>query len=63
VLIRSEGGKTVYRGALAAGYIKEREYSSSEEARAAVIQLQKGVLDFSRKKKERALRNRDPAAE
>ncbi len=60
VLLRSERGKMVYRGALAAGYIKERRYSSSEKARADVIKLQKRVLDFSQRKKERALKNRGP---
>jgi coenzyme F420 hydrogenase subunit beta len=62
VLIRSERGKMVYRGALTAGYLKERRYSSSEKARADVIHLQKMVLDFSQKKKERALKNRGPTA-
>jgi len=62
VLIRSERGKMVYRGALAAGYIKERRYSSSEKARVDVIQLQKVVLDFSQRKKERALKNRGSTA-
>jgi coenzyme F420 hydrogenase subunit beta len=62
VLIRSERGKMVYRGALTAGYIKERRYSSSEKARADVIRLQKVVLDFSQRKKERALKNRGSTA-
>jgi coenzyme F420 hydrogenase subunit beta len=62
VLIRSERGKMVYRGALTAGYIKERRYSSSEKARADVIRLQKVVLDFSQRKKERALKNRGTTA-
>jgi hypothetical protein len=52
----------VYRGALTAGYIKEKRYSSSEKAREVVIQLQKVVLDFSRRKKERALKNRGSTA-
>ncbi len=62
VLIRSERGKMVYRGALTAGYVRERRYSSSEKARADVIHLQKMVLDFSQRKKERALKNRGPTA-
>jgi coenzyme F420 hydrogenase subunit beta len=62
VLIRSERGKMVYRAALGAGYIKERRYSSSEKARADVIQLQKVVLDFSQRKRERALKNRGSMA-
>jgi coenzyme F420 hydrogenase subunit beta len=62
VLLRSERGKMVYRGALTAGYIKERRYSSSEKARADLIKLQKMVLDFSQKKRERALKNRGAMA-
>jgi len=62
VLLRSERGKMVYRGALAAGYIKEKRYSSSEKARADLIKLQKMVLDFSQRKKERALKNRGAMA-
>jgi coenzyme F420 hydrogenase subunit beta len=62
VLLRSERGKTVYRGALTAGYIKERRYSSSEKARADLIRLQKMVLDFSQRKKERAVKNRGATA-
>ncbi len=62
VLLRSERGKMVYRGALTAGYIKERRYSSSEKARADLIKLQKVVLDFSQRKRERALKNRGAMA-
>lgn len=62
VLLRSERGKMVYRGALKAGYIKERRYSSSEKARADLIKLQKMVLDFSQRKKERAMKNRGAVA-
>jgi coenzyme F420 hydrogenase subunit beta len=62
VLLRSERGKTVYRGALTAGYIKERRYSSSEKARADLIRLQKMVLGFSQRKKERAVKNRGATA-
>jgi coenzyme F420 hydrogenase subunit beta len=62
VLLRSERGKMVYRGALTSGYIKERRYSSVEKARADVIKLQKMVLDFSQRKKERALKNRGAMA-
>jgi coenzyme F420 hydrogenase subunit beta len=58
VLIRSERGKMVYRGALTAGYIKERRYSSTEKARGDLIRLQRLIVDFSQRKKERALRNR-----
>jgi len=63
VLIRSEKGKMVYRGALTAGYIKEKKYSSAEKARMDVIKLQKLIIDFSQRKKERALRNRGTAVE
>jgi coenzyme F420 hydrogenase subunit beta len=58
VLIRSEKGKMIYRGALTAGYIKERKYSSAERSRSELIKLQKLIIDFSQRKKERALKNR-----
>ncbi|HUL37267.1 MAG TPA: Coenzyme F420 hydrogenase/dehydrogenase, beta subunit C-terminal domain [Thermodesulfobacteriota bacterium] len=58
VLVRSEKGKMVYRGALKAGYIRERKYSSVEKSRSELIKLQKLIIDFSRRKRERALKNR-----
>ena len=58
VLLRSENGKTAYRGALSAGYIKESTYSSIEKARTDLINVQRMVLAFSYKKRERALKNR-----
>ncbi len=58
VLLRSEKGKMVYRGAVASGYIKERKYSTNEKARADLIHIHKMVLDFSQRKRERALKNR-----
>jgi coenzyme F420 hydrogenase subunit beta len=58
VLIRSERGKRIYRGALTAGYIKERKYLSTEKARTDLIKLQRMIIDFSQRKKERALKNR-----
>jgi len=58
VLVRSERGKMVYRGALTAGYIKERKFSSAEKARSELIKIQRLILDFSQRKKERALKNR-----
>jgi coenzyme F420 hydrogenase subunit beta len=61
-LIRSERGKIVYRGALTAGYIKERKYSSAEKARADLIKFQRMIIDFSQRKKERALKNRGAVA-
>jgi coenzyme F420 hydrogenase subunit beta len=62
VLVRSEKGKMVYRGALTAGYIKERKYSSAEKARSELIKIQRLILDFSQRKKERALKNRGTVA-
>jgi hypothetical protein len=47
-----------YRGALKAGYIRERKYSSVEKSRSELIKLQKLIIDFSRRKRERALKNR-----
>ncbi|MFB3884501.1 MAG: Coenzyme F420 hydrogenase/dehydrogenase, beta subunit C-terminal domain [Thermodesulfobacteriota bacterium] len=58
VLFRSERGKMAYRGALTAGYIKERRYPSAEKSRSELIKLQRLIIDFSRRKKERALKNR-----
>ena len=58
VMIRSEKGKMVYRGALTAGYLKERRYSSAEKSRSDLIKLQRLIIDFSQRKRERALRNR-----
>jgi coenzyme F420 hydrogenase subunit beta len=63
VLIRSERGKIVYRGALTAGYIKERKYSPAEKARSDLIKLQRMIINFSQRKKERAFRNRGTAVE
>ncbi len=58
VLIRSEKGKMIYRGALTAGYIKERKYSSAEKSRSELITLQRLIIAFSQRKRERALKNR-----
>jgi coenzyme F420 hydrogenase subunit beta len=58
VLIRSEKGKMVYRGALTAGYIRERRYSPADKARSELIKLQRMILDFSQRKRERAFKNR-----
>src|SRR4030043_418047 len=58
VLVRSEKGKMVYRGALKAGYIKERKYSSAEKSRNELIKLQRLIINFSQRKRERALKNR-----
>ena len=58
VLIRSEKGKWVYRGALTAGYIKERKHPSVQKARSDWIKLQTMVVGFSERKRDRALRKR-----
>jgi len=63
VLIRSERGKRIYRGALTAGYVKERKYSLAEKARSELINLQRMIIDFSQRKKDRALKNRGTAME
>jgi coenzyme F420 hydrogenase subunit beta len=57
-LIRSETGKQVYDGALKEGYIEERRYSSSEKATGNRTNAFAKVVSFSRRKKNRALRNR-----
>ncbi len=61
-LIRSEKGKWIYRGALASGYIKERKYASVQKARGDWMDMNAKILDFSERKKERALKNRQVAA-
>jgi coenzyme F420 hydrogenase subunit beta len=58
VLIRSEKGKWVYRGALTAGYIIERRYSSVQKARGDWMNTYTKVVSFSERKKSRALKNR-----
>ena len=62
VLIRSEKGKWIYRGALDAGYIKERRYSSVQKARSDWMQANTKVISFSERKKMRALKNRQAVA-
>jgi coenzyme F420 hydrogenase subunit beta len=61
VLIRSEKGKWVYREALNAGYIRERRYSSKNDARSDSIKAHGKVIGFSQKKRDRAERNRAAA--
>lgn len=58
VLIRSDTGNAMYRGALADGYITENVYVSAERTRRDRAMLHDTVARFSGKKKERALRNR-----
>jgi len=58
VLIRSEIGNWVYKGAIAAGYIKERKYSSIQKARSDWIQIHRKVIEFAERKRARALRRR-----
>jgi len=62
VLIRSENGKWIYRGALDAGYIKERRYPSVQKARSDWMQANTKVISFSERKKMRALKNRQAVA-
>jgi coenzyme F420 hydrogenase subunit beta len=58
VLIRSEKGRWIYRGALDAGYIKEKRYPSVQKARSNWMMANTKVISFSEKKKARALKNR-----
>ena len=58
VLIRSEKGKWVYRGALTAGYIREKRYSSVQKARSEWMEAHTKVVGFSGRKRARALRKR-----
>jgi len=62
VLIRSENGKWIYKGALDAGYIKERRYSSVQKARSDWMKTNTKVISFSERKKTRALKNRQGVA-
>jgi coenzyme F420 hydrogenase subunit beta len=57
-VIRSEKGHQVYGKALAAGYIKERKYASGQKARSDRANIERVIVDFAKKKKARALRNR-----
>jgi coenzyme F420 hydrogenase subunit beta len=58
VIIRSEKGKWVYRSALTAGYIKERKYGAVQKAREDWVRQRSLVVNFSEKKRTRALRGR-----
>ncbi|OGP53489.1 MAG: hypothetical protein A2162_08430 [Deltaproteobacteria bacterium RBG_13_52_11b] len=62
VLVRSEKGKMIYRGGLAAGYIKERRFASLQRAREDWIRLHSYLIAFSEKKRKRGLRNRQAVA-
>jgi coenzyme F420-reducing hydrogenase beta subunit len=62
VLIRSEMGKWIYRGALTAGYLKEKRSSSVQKARSDWMKTNTKVISFSDQKKVRALKNRHGAA-
>jgi coenzyme F420 hydrogenase subunit beta len=62
VLIRSEKGRWIYRGALDAGYIKERRYSSVQKARSDWMMANTKVISFSERKRMRALKNREAFA-
>ena len=61
VLVRSETGKRVYNGALAAGYIQERKYPSIQEARSDWMKTHTQIIDFSERKRDRASRKRTAA--
>ena len=61
VLIRSEKGRWVYREALAAGYVRERKYTSISNARSDWMKTHAKVVGFSQKKRDRAQRNRADA--
>ena len=54
VLVRSETGKRVYDGALAAGYIRERKYPSVQKARSDWMKTHTQIIDFSDRKRARA---------
>jgi coenzyme F420 hydrogenase subunit beta len=58
VLIRSEKGRMVYRGALAAGYIRERKYPSVQKARSDWVKTHSQIIDFTERKKARSSRKR-----
>ncbi len=58
VLIRSEMGKWVYHGALAAGYIRERKYPSIQKARSDWVKTHTLIIDFAERKRARASRKR-----
>jgi coenzyme F420 hydrogenase subunit beta len=62
VLIRTDRGKRIYTGGLAAGYLKERRYPSLQKAREDWIKLHSLVIGFARRKRERGIRNRQAAA-
>jgi len=61
VLLRSERGKEVYRGALTAGYIRERKCPSVQKARSDWMKMHTQIIDFAERKRGRALRNRTAA--
>jgi coenzyme F420 hydrogenase subunit beta len=61
VLMRSEKGNHIYSGALKDGYFEEKEYPSAERARSNRTEIHTKVVAFSRRKRERAARNRRAA--
>jgi len=61
VLVRSETGKRVYQGALAAGYLRERKYPSMQKARSGWMKTHTQIIDFTERKKARASRIRAAA--
>ncbi|MGQ9509891.1 MAG: Coenzyme F420 hydrogenase/dehydrogenase, beta subunit C-terminal domain [Thermodesulfobacteriota bacterium] len=58
VLIRTDKGNWIYREALAAGYLRERRYPSIQKARSEWVNLHTKIINFSEKKRSRALKNR-----
>jgi coenzyme F420 hydrogenase subunit beta len=61
VLIRSERGNHIYNSALKYGYIEEKEDESAEEARSNLKRIYAKIIDFSRRKRDRAFKNRGAA--
>lgn len=58
VLIRSDTGNAIYRGALVDGYITEKKFSSAGRNRRDRARIHDTVVRFSVEKRERAMRNR-----
>ena len=54
VLIRTEAGQTIFSEAVEEGYIKERVFKDSEEARLEKTKMLAKIVSFTRKKRLRA---------
>jgi coenzyme F420 hydrogenase subunit beta len=59
LLIRTEKGNRVYRGALRQGYIEERAFESRAEARSEKTKIQASVIAFARQKRARGEARRE----